>query len=286
MIELPAHARLSAGALLDELTTIVSRAAAAALAARAEGLQTRAKADLSPVTAADEASEAVILSGVERLLPGVPIVSEEAQGRAPRGPVGDTFVLVDPLDGTRELVAGRDEFSINLALVQAGEPRLGIVAAPAAGLIWRTADPSGAERLQIAAGAPASAARERIAIRSRPLPREAIVAAVSRSHLDPRTEAFLERIAGVQRLPSGSALKLCQVAEGRADVYPRLAQVCEWDLAAGHAVVTAAGGLVVAADGGALSYGRSAQHFYIPGFIAWGDPAAPGKLGFAARSGS
>jgi 3'(2'), 5'-bisphosphate nucleotidase len=282
MIEVSVNALPSAGTLLDELTTIVSQAAAAALAARAKGLDARAKADLSPVTAADEASEAVILAGVGRLLPGVPIVSEEAHGRAPAGPVGDTFVLVDPLDGTRELVAGRDEFTINLALVQGGVPRLGIVGAPAWGLIWRTAGPGSAERLRIDPGAPASAVQERTAIRPRPLPRDDIVAVVSRSHLDPQTEAFLKRIPGVRWLRSGSSVKLCQVAEGTADLYPRLGPVHEWDLAAGHAVLAAAGGIVVAADGAALSYGRDKQGFRVPGFIAWGDPSAPAKLGLPA----
>jgi 3'(2'), 5'-bisphosphate nucleotidase len=275
----PVHARGSADLLLDELTSIISHAAAAALAAREAGLAARTKADLSPVTAADEASEAVILDGVRRLLPGVPVVSEEAQARAPAGPLGDAFVLVDPLDGTRELLAGRDEFSINVALIRSGTPRLGIVAAPARGLVWRGADPGTAERLHLAAGAPASAARERASIRPRPLPGSGLVAAVSRSHLDPRTEGFLERIAGARRLPSGSAIKLCQVAEGSADVYPRLAPVCEWDLAAGHALLAAAGGIVVTPDQAALSYGHSERAFRVGGFIAWGDPAAPAKLG-------
>jgi 3'(2'), 5'-bisphosphate nucleotidase len=284
----PASRLHAAGALLDELTTIVSQAAAAALAARATGLKARTKPDRSPVTAADEASEAVILDGVSRLLPGVPILSEEAHGRSPVGPLGDSFVLVDPLDGTRELVAGRDEFSINVGLVQDGEARLGIVAAPARGLLWRGAEPGSAERLRIPAGVPASAVRERTAIRPRRLPADGIVAAVSRSHLNAETEAFLHRIPGVQLLRSGSAVKLCQVAEGTADLYPRLAPVCEWDLGAGHAVLAAAGGLVVAADGMPLSYGRNAQGFIVSGFIAWGDPTAAGKLGLAVawRGGS
>ena len=279
-----------AGALLDELTSIVSKAAAAALAARANGLEARTKPDQSPVTAADEASEAVILDGVSRLLPGVPILSEEAHSRSPAGPLGESFVLVDPLDGTRELLAGRDEFSINLGLVQSGEPRLGIVAAPARGVLWRGAGPGSAERLHLPAGAPASAVRERTAIRPRPLPAAGIIAAVSRSHLDSETEAFLDRIPGVQLRRSGSAVKLCQVAEGSVDLYPRLAPVCEWDLGAGHAVLMAAGGIVIAPDGTPLSYGRKANGFIVSGFIAWGDPAAPGKLGLAAprsgRSGS
>src|SRR5258708_12968985 len=131
------------GRLLDELTTIVSAAAAAILAARAGSLEVRAKADLSPVTAADHAAEALILEGLARLLPGMCVVSEEAAGCAPPDRIPGTFVLVDPLDGTRELLAGRDEFTINLALVSGGSPRLGIIAAPAwvscGGGVWGAA---------------------------------------------------------------------------------------------------------------------------------------------------
>src|SRR5262245_3394496 len=156
------------GRLLDELTSIVSAAAAAILAARAGPLETRAKPDLSPVTAADHAAEAVILEGLARVLPGLCVVSEEAVGHTLPDRIPDTFILVDPLDGTRELIAGRDEFTINVAIVSDGRPRLGIVAAPAQGVVWRGSEGRGAERLQLTPGAPASAARERSTIRTRP----------------------------------------------------------------------------------------------------------------------
>lgn len=264
-------------ALLDRLTTIVSEASAAILTARARGLDRREKPDHSPVTAADVASEAIILAGIARLLPGIPIVSEEASDRAAPVELPERFVLVDPLDGTRELLAGRDEFSVNVALVAQGQPVLGVVAAPALGLIWR-GDARGAERLQLEPGAEASAARERAAIRTRQFAEIDPVAAVSRSHLDPRTRAFLDRLPRARRLPLGSAIKLCRVAEGSVDVYPRLAPVYEWDLAAGHAVLAAAGGEVTAPDGTSLHYGRIAQKLIVPGFIAWGDPSAKGRL--------
>jgi 3'(2'), 5'-bisphosphate nucleotidase len=267
--------------LIDELTNIVSRAAAAILAVRAGVLNVRAKDDRSPVTAADEASEAIILEGVARMLPGVAIVSEEAFGAAPPERLGESFALVDPLDGTREFVSGSDEFCVNLAVAEGGCPRLGIIAAPALGLIWRTAAGGGAERLRLAPGAPASAAAERTAIRTRPLPAKGIVAAISRSHLDPATEAFLAKIPAAETVASGSAIKLCRVAEGTADVYPRLAPVREWDVAAGDAIVAAAGGIVTAPSGEALPYGRIAAGFLVPGFVAWGDPEAPKRLGRA-----
>ena len=265
--------------LLDELTTIVSAAAAAILAARAGSLDTRAKPDLTPVTAADHASEAVILEALARLLPDVCVISEEAVGRAFPDRIPDSFVLVDPLDGTREFIAGRDEFTVNLALVGGGRPRLGIVAAPAQGLLWRGIEGGGAERLRLEPGAPASAAQARSSIRTRPAPHEGLVAAISRSHLDPQTEAFLARLPIAARHPCGSAFKFCQLAEGSADVYPRLSPTCEWDLAAGHAVLAAAGGIVTTPDGAPLSYGRIADNLRIPAFIAWGDPAEPARLG-------
>ena len=197
------------GRLLDELTTIVSGAAAAILTARAGSLGARTKADLSPVTVCDEAAEAAILSGLARVLPGVAVVSEEAASGAPPSSLPDSFVLVDPLDGTRELIAGRDEFTVNVAIVRGGRPRLGIVAAPAQGVVWRGREGHGAERLQLPPGAPASAARERSTIRTRPAPHAGLVAVVSRSHLDGETEAFLARLPIAGRLTSGSAVKFC-----------------------------------------------------------------------------
>jgi 3'(2'), 5'-bisphosphate nucleotidase len=259
--------------LADELTTIASRAAAAILAARARGIAPRSKGDLSPVTAADEAAEAVIIDGVSRLMPGLAIVSEEAAGRAPPPRLGDCFVLVDPLDGTREFIAGRDEFTVNIAVVADRTPILGVIAAPALGLAWRTAG-GGAQRLRLGAGAPAEAAQERTTIRPRLWPQQRPIALVSRSHSDPQTEGFLKRLGAVDRRPTGSSLKLCWIADGSGDVYPRLAPTCEWDIAAGHAIVAAAGGAMRAPDGSSLQYGRRDSGFQVPGFIAWGDPAA------------
>jgi 3'(2'), 5'-bisphosphate nucleotidase len=269
---------VAGGALLDELTTIVSSAAAAILAVCARTLEVQTKADRSPVTAADHAAEAVILEGLGRVLPGVAVVSEEAASGTPPTSLPGSFVLVDPLDGTRELVAGRDEFTVNVAVVSGGRPRLGIVAAPAQGVLWRGSEGQGAERLQLSPGAPASAARERTAIRTRAFSRAGLVAVISRSHLDRQTEAFLARLPVAERLASGSAVKFCQVAEGAADVYPRLSTTCEWDIAAGHAVLSAAGGTVTTPEGAALSYGQVARSFRVPAFIAWGDPTAPVAL--------
>jgi 3'(2'), 5'-bisphosphate nucleotidase len=265
--------------LLDELSFIVSRAGAAILAAQADSLTVRSKADQSPVTIADQASEDVIMEGIASLLPGVAIVSEEAVASCPPTHLPTTFVLVDPLDGTREFIAGRDEFTINVAMITDSSPRLGIVAAPARGLLWRGIQGRGAERLTLGAGTPLKAARERAAIHTRPWPVSGLTVAVSRSHLDGQTAALLARLPQAQRIVAGSAIKFCQIAEGHVDFYPRLSRTCEWDVAAGHAIVGAAGGIVLDPRGEALSYGRIATGLHVAGFMAWGDPSAPAASG-------
>ena len=261
---------------LDELTGIVSRAAAAILAECASGLKTRTKSDGSPVTAADEASEAIILEGLSRVMPGVPVISEEASGGVSRYRNDDVFALVDPLDGTRELVAGRDEYCINLAIVSGGRPRVGILAAPALSLLWRTGAHGRAERLRLAPGAIAQAATDRVALRPRPWPQAGAIAAISRSHLDAQTQRFLSHLPETRRVASGSAIKLCWVAEGAADVYPRLSPVSQWDVAAGDAILTAAGGIVTTPAGTPLNYGGT--DLLVPAFVAWGDPASARRL--------
>ena len=271
--------------LLDELSSLVSRAGAAILALRAGSLEVRAKADHSPVTAADQASEAVMVEGISRLLPGVSIVSEEAVGNSPPSRLPGTFVLVDPLDGTREFIAGRDEFTINLAVVMDGSPRLGIVAAPAQALLWRGVEGHGAERLLLAPGVPPTAARERAAIHTRACPRSDLIVTVSRSHLDPETTGFLARLPVGERTACGSAVKFCRLAEGAADFYPRLSTTCEWDVAAGHAVLAAAGGIVVTPEGEALTYGHVQAGLRVAAFMAWGDPSAPQVFGLCRGRG-
>lgn len=269
-----ANRQHTADARLAELFTgIAITASAAILAIDFRNAGTRRKADDSAVTLADEAAQAVIQQGLARLVPGTPVVSEEAledwQGREPP----PEFLLVDPLDGTAEFLAGRLEYTVNIALVRDGTPVVGVVAAPALGLIWRGATDYGAERLRFSDDNPDSAE----IIRTRPWPEGERVAAVSRSHYDATSAAFLERIAPVRPLACGSALKFCRLAEGAIDIYPRLAPTSEWDVAAGHAVVAAAGGTVMAADGSALRYGGGAG-FRVPGFIAWGDAAAARRL--------
>jgi 3'(2'), 5'-bisphosphate nucleotidase len=262
-----------AAQLLDELTALVSQAGAAILAVPRDDLASRIKSDNSPVTRADEAAEALIVAGLRQLLPDLTIVSEESADH-PRSLTAASFALVDPLDGTKEFIAGRGEYTVNVALVTDGAPLLGIVGAPALGLIWRGVVGRGAERLALRPGAPLDDATERVSIRPRPCPARGAIATVSRSHLDPNSQAFLARLPDFEEIVCGSAVKFCRLAEGAADVYPRLAPTMEWDDAAGHAVLAAAGGLVTQPDGTVLSYGHAADDFRVPGFIAWGDPTA------------
>ena len=253
--------------MLDDLTAIVARACAVIGDLSPATVVARMKADQSPVTVADEASQAVILEGLARLLPGIPVVSEELAGNN-RENLGDSFLIVDPLDGTREFLAGRDEFTVNLAIISGGVPIAGIIAAPKREQLWRGIAGVKAERLRLLK----DGADQPHPIRTREWPRQGAVAAISRSHFDAATDAFLKSLGPVLRTASGSAIKFCQVAEGVADAYPRFATTCEWDVAAGHALVAAAGGIVSTPQGLPLAYGRASENFRVPAFIAWGDP--------------
>lgn len=269
-------------ALLEPLTDIVAQAGAAILAIARPSMLVEQKPDGSSVTEADMAADKIIADGLAALIPQVPVLSEERTHLAAR-PYANSFFLIDPLDGTREFLAGRDEFTVNLALVTHGVPILGIVGVPALGAIWRGVVGHGAERLIVTKDA-ASRAAQPIRTRPHPGPGGAWIVAVSRSHGDTQTEAFIARRPGAIRQVLGSAVKFCRIAEGGADIYPRLSQTCEWDVAAGHALVTAAGGLVTDGNGQPLRFGEAREDFLVRNFIAWGDPgAAPSSPGPAAQ---
>jgi 3'(2'), 5'-bisphosphate nucleotidase len=265
---------LTAPALIDGLTLVISRAAAEIVRIAGVPLAARKKSDATPVTAADEASEVILLEGISRLLPGIDIVSEEQAARAAPGQPGDTFVLVDPLDGTREILAGRDEYTVNVAIVHRGRPIVGLLAAPARALIWRGVPDQSSEIMQLGDDI-VHAKRE--TIRTRSFMPNHPVALVSRSHLDLQTEQFLSRWPHIEKRDCGSALKFGLLAQGVADLYPRLSATSEWDIAAGDAILTGAGGILVTPDGGPVRYGQSNGQFRIPAFIAWGDATAQKK---------
>ena len=261
----------AAAGLMEPLTDLVIRAGAAILAVNRAAMRIDGKLDGSPVTEADLAADRIIAEGLARLAPEIPALSEERVDAA-KPPYVGSFFLIDPLDGTKEFVAGRGEFTVNLALVTNGVPLLGIIGAPALGLIWRGLVGRGAERLTTGEGSVRLA--EPIRTRSLPQRGDPWIVAVSRSHGDSRTEAFIEGRPGAIRQILGSAVKFGRVAEGGADIYPRLAPTSEWDVAAGHAVVTAAGGRITDAQGAELRFGEGREGFIVPEFIAWGDPSA------------
>jgi 3'(2'), 5'-bisphosphate nucleotidase len=253
--------------LMDELTRIAAQAAKTILGFAVEA-SVRSKADGSPVTAADEAAEAIICDGLKRLAPGVPVISEEHAAREkPRPVAGGSYFLVDPLDGTREFIAGRDEYTVNIALMTDGAPLLGIICAPALGDLWRGIVGRGAERISFASGIDTPTP-----IHTRPRPKSEAVVMTSRSHLEARTKSYVDGLPGAKLVQSGSSIKFCRLAEGSADLYPRLAPTHDWDIAAGHAILNAAGGSATAPDGAPLVYGSI--DLLIPAFLAWGDPSS------------
>jgi 3'(2'), 5'-bisphosphate nucleotidase len=226
----------------------------------------REKADSSPVTEADLRAEAVILAGLAELTPDIPVVAEEsvAAGKVPES-LGNAFWLVDPLDGTKEFISRNGEFTVNIALVGAGgAPVLGVVHTPALGTTHVGVVGSGAE-LRGAEGSRA--------LRVQPVGEAGFRVLVSRSHLDPDTEAWLADVPVADRVQAGSSLKFCRVAEAVADLYPRFGRTMHWDTAAGHAVLSAAGGEVCTKTGQPLRYG--APGFANPPFVAYGATPPP-----------
>jgi 3'(2'), 5'-bisphosphate nucleotidase len=238
--------------LLPKVLALVERAAVVILDHYGGEVEVAIKADASPVTAADRAAERLLVDGLRDLTPAVPVVAEEemAEGHLP-GAVGDLFWLVDPLDGTKEFIGRNGEFTVNVGLIENGQPLLGVVAAPAIDTYWWGAMGHGAVVRRMG---------EARAIRARPLPATGPVAMVSRSHGSPDEDAFLRAAGAVDRIAAGSSMKFCRIAEGEADLYPRFGRTMEWDTAAGHAVLRAAGGRVTTRDGAPLTYGK-------PGFV-------------------
>lgn len=254
--------RFSIQQLLPGIVAAVEAASAEILAIYRSGFSVRTKADASPVTEADEAAELIILPKLAALLPGVPAISEEMQcSETALKSGGDRFWLVDPLDGTKEFVAKRDDFTVNVALVQNGHPVLGVVSAPARGLMFSGAGPGTALGGKL--GQPL------LPIAARPAPADGIVVLTSRSHENNRrVSEYLDGMLVAERRLIGSSLKFCLIAEGTADLYPRFGNTCEWDTAAGHAVLEAAGGSITEMDGSPLRYGK--KDFLNPGFVARG----------------
>lgn len=225
-----------------------------------------AKADGSPVTAADTGAERIIRARLAKVLPDVPVVAEESFDSKAAESAPGRFLLVDPLDGTREFIAGSREFTVNIALVENGLPIAACVYAPALDQIYLAGMEAFRADLRPGGDLPALDRMKKIA--TQPYPAEGLRALASRSHLDAESQALLRRLSVNAWQAAGSSLKFCLIAQGDGDIYPRLAPTMEWDTAAGQAVLTAAGGCVIGRDGSPLRYGKAG--FRNGGFVAWG----------------
>lgn len=252
------------------LTDAAAKAGAAIMTHFKAAPEVKFKGDHSPVTDADHASEAVILAALARLAPGIKVVSEESCGTI--GALPRCFFLVDPLDGTKEFIQRRSDFTVNVALIEDGRASFGLVYAPARALLAVTL----AKGKAVSATLPPSAAGADLSqlglttLHTRVPDKKGLTALVSLSHLDPETEAYLAKLDIAERSSVGSSVKFVALAKGEADVYPRFGPTMEWDTAAGQAVLEAAGGRVVTLSGGPLRYGKTEQGLRNPSFIAWG----------------
>lgn len=238
-------------------------------------ISVQSKADASPVTEADRAAERVILEGLRSAFPAIPCVAEEevAEGILPPD-LGNAFFLIDPLDGTKEFVNRRTDFTVNIALIRNGVPEIGVVYAPCTGRFF-SARPGTAEVLEVKDGELISG-RRRISVREGHTP---LIIVASRSHRTPETDAFIHTVSAAEIVSVGSSLKFCLVAAGEADIYPRFGRTMEWDTAAGDAVLRAAGGSTCTLDGAPLVYGKRNQSndadFANPHFISRGRIEGP-----------
>ena len=219
------------------------------------GFDVQSKADASPVTDADNAAEAVILKRLREVAPHIPVIAEEevAAGRVPA--IGNEFFLVDPLDGTKEFIQKRGDFTVNIALIRDRAPVLGVVYAPARSSLFAGSVPA-QTAFRSDQNTDSSQTAPRRTIKVRPVPAGGLIAVSSRSHSTPETDAYLAQFNVADRVSVGSSLKFCLVASGEADLYPRLGRTMEWDTAAGHAVLVAAGGSVWAPGGVPLLYAK------------------------------
>lgn len=267
---------LDHAALCRCLMPAVLAAGACLLRCRAQGVEGERKADGSPVSRADREAEDIILAGLAAAAPGVPVIAEEAVS-AGRVPVfGDTAFLVDALDGTMEYLGGGDDFTVNVALVVGGAPVFGMMLAPASGRLFVTLGPSRAAAAQVEPACLLDTTMPALVdIATTAAAPAGLRVLISRSHRSAETDAFLARLHIARTARLGSSLKFGIIAAGEADVYPRLGPTSAWDIAAGHAVLAAAGGTVTTLDGRPFTYldkSRLAgpQPFLNPSFVAWG----------------
>jgi len=252
-----------------QLAEIAWQAGEIILAHYAAGVETRHKEDQSPVTAADEEAERHILERLRALCPDVPVIAEEEVAAGKVQQIGHRFFLVDPLDGTKEFISRNGEFTVNIAEIDNGKPIRGVVYLPAKNRLFIGEIPGEAFEVATRPGnLPDFSTAKPIA--ARPAPADGLVAVASRSHRDYNTDEYLKKFPVKDFAAAGSSLKFCLVAAGEADIYPRLGRTMEWDVAAGHAVLAAAGGSVTTIDGRPFTYGKVEEKFANPFFVARG----------------
>ncbi len=259
--------------LLDQIVSLSIRAGAVIREIYAQKFDVEIKGDGSPVTQADRQCEAVILEGLKDIAPLIPVLAEESASEGNIDEIGktlgDEFFLVDPLDGTREFVNRTGEFTVNIALCRQGYPILGVVYAPELETVYYGLKGTGAWCAKVDGG-PLTPSP----ITVRTPPKTGLIAVASRSHRSPETEALLKNMQVDDFVAAGSSLKFCLVAEGKADIYPRLGRTMEWDTAAGQAVLEAAGGsVVVHPDGERLRYSKAERGYDNPYFLCRGAQA-------------
>lgn len=265
--------RIGHDALVEALLPAVMEAGRLQVGLLAGDLSVSRKTDSSPVTEADHRSEAILIAALAEAAPGIPVVAEEEVAAARIPELGDRFFLVDPLDGTREFVERRPEFTVNVALVEGGRPVLGIILAPALGEVFVTRGAGAAWARSEGLAEPLPPLAKWAALATRHPPPGGLVAVGSRSHghkdgtPPPR---MLEGVVIGEHRRVGSSLKFCLIARGEVDIYARLGPTSEWDTAAGQAILEAAGGAVTTLDGAPLGYGNARGRFLNPHFIAWG----------------
>lgn len=250
---------------------ICLKAAVPVMAVYARDFTAEHKDDRSPVTEADTQAEAVILQALKTVLPDVPVLAEESFAAGVRPEVSDRFILVDPVDGTKEFIKKNGEFTINIALIETGVPVAGCVYAPALERLYVGADGAAAAGAAKPGAAFNASSLSPIKVRDGSGPEK--IAVMSRSHADEETSRFAEKQGVTKTISAGSSLKFCRVAEGAADLYPRFGPTMEWDTGAGHAVVNGAGGKVTRPDGSPFLYGKVADGYKNGPFVVWARPA-------------
>lgn len=255
----------------DTLARIALDAGALIMDVYATDFDVEQKGDSSPVTIADQKAETLILAGLRAADPDLDILAEESISDHGAPEHGTRFALVDPLDGTREFVNRRGEFTVNIAIIEHGRPTMGVVYAPALDRLFVATSPSEAWQATAKPGAALPGNAERTPMSIRKASDAGIVAIASKSHRSPETDQFLERYTVSDIISAGSSLKFCLIAAGEADLYPRMGRTMEWDTAAGQAVVEAAGGRVLTEDGAPLLYGKTERGYDNPHFIVYGD---------------